>query len=426
MTSTPREIPKREQLVDYNHAVAGHAGTLCDPDGELFVKPCTQAEIDFYNDAVENHPDFASLMPIMLGTLTLNDATDVNDINEQLPVVADHMSQRMKEDVVEMAHSLHPKPDPVAEGDNITWVPNKNRKIATDTAIVLENAAFNYKRPNIMDAKLGLRLWADDAPQEKRDRFDKIAQQTTHKNLGFRVAGMRVYRGDTDPKELDHEEYKIYDKNWGRFHVNDDNVVASFRKFIFNEAAGITPEYGRAVAKAFTHDLERVREILEAEESRMYSASLLFVFEGDGEALRNAIEANNTQVDRVEAAAGVLPKTEANGKGDQVEISGRSNFRVDSGIDLDDDGELIQPADPAIPHSAIGQMVSPSIEEIVSMEDAGMDSDVSDEENVPRIYGVRLIDFAHAQWVPGQGPDENILLGVRSLIRIFGELAKDE
>lgn len=370
------------------------AGTLCDPDGELFIKPCTQQEVDFYNSAADEHPDFADIMPVFMGTLTLNDATDIADINEQLPVVADHIPQHLKEEVVKMAHSLHPEPpsEPETTPDNVTWKPNKDRKIATDTALVLENAAYGYKQPNIMDIKLGTRLWADDAPQEKKNRFDKIAAETTHKDLGFRIAGMRVFRGSHDKAELDQEDYRIYDKDWGRFTVNAENVVDSLRKFIFNEAAKVDLEHGKAVAQAFKRDLEHVRDVLEQEESRMYSASLLFVFEGDGEALKVAVEESNETVTQKE-------------KEDET----RANIRVDSGIDLGPDGEMVTGA------VMNGQMVlAADVDE----------DDESDLVNLPRIYGLKLIDFAHAAWAPGEGPDENVLKGVRSLIEIFDELSQ--
>jgi 1D-myo-inositol-tetrakisphosphate 5-kinase/inositol-polyphosphate multikinase len=68
----------------------------------------------------------------------------------------------------------------------------------------------------------------------------------------------------------------------------------------------------------------------------------------------------------------------------------RSNIRVDSGICMDDDDELLEDAE---------------------------------EPALPKLFSVKLIDFAHATWTPGQGPDENSLKGVRSLIRIFEELA---
>ncbi|EOO00124.1 putative inositol polyphosphate multikinase protein [Phaeoacremonium minimum UCRPA7] len=388
----PKPVPNRADLVDYNYAVAGHAGTLCDPDGELFIKPCTQPEIDFYQSAMAEHPRFADLMPVYMGSLMLNDATDVTSIDEQLPVIADHISQDMKEQVVEMmagkAHEAALQGPPETTPENIIWNPNKSKKIVTDTALVLENAAYGFKNPNIMDVKLGIRLWADDAPLEKKQRFDKISGETTHRDLGFRIAGMRVYRGSENPAELDREDYRIYDKDYGRTEVNTGNIVEAFRKFVFNPTAGIDEEIGKAVADAFKRDLEAVRDVLEREESRMYSASLLFVFEGDGAALRAA-------VDEMSASAAA-----SKDKGGENHIPGRSALRVDSGIDMGDDGELILPGE----------------------EESGDDDD--DIKDEPRIYTLKLIDFAHAQWTPGQGPDENALTGVRSLVRIFDELAQ--
>lgn len=364
----------------------GSAGTLCDANGELFIKPCTQQEIDFYTSANQDHPEFSELMPICIGVLSLNDMTDMESINEQLPGVAEHISTQMKEEVIRMAHQMQPeKPK-----DNVKWVPSKGKKLATDMSVVLENAAHGYKRPNILDVKLGHRLWADDAPLEKKHRFDKITQETTHGSHGFRIAGMRVYRGSEDPKELDQEDYRIYDKDYGRLSVNKDTVVDAFRKFIFNESAGVDEELGKAVARAFMEEVKHVQEVLEKEESRMYSASLLFIFEGDGDALRAAIDETSASVTMSEKG-----KNEA----------GRSTSRVDSGIAMDDEGEMIV------------QLAEEDDDDNVSVSS-------SNEENVPRIYGVRLIDFAHAEWTPGQGPDENNLKGVRSLVQIFDELSR--
>lgn len=370
------------------------AGTLCDSEGELFIKPCTQQEIDFYMSANEQHPAFAELMPLFMGTLALNDATDLDSINEQLPVVADHISSELKEEVLKMAtHSIQGTVTSAtavpAETDNITWKPNKTRKIATDKSVVLENAAFGYKHPNILDAKLGSRLWADDAPLEKKQRFDKIASETTSGSLGFRIAGMQVYKGSSDPAELDDEKYKKFDKDFGRKSVNDSNIVDAMRQFIFNRHAGIDEDLGRAIAGAFLDDLKHVEEVLASEESRMYSASLLFVFEGDGDALRAAVE---------DASASAT--TSQRGKLEKGDGFGPSTLRVDSGIDVDEHGDMIVPA---------------------GAEDLDLSDD--DEINLPRIYSLKLIDFAHAEWVPGQGPDENNLQGVRSLIKIFTELA---
>lgn len=344
----------------------------------------------------------AEIVPLFMGSLALNDATDIASINEQLPVVADHISPEMKEHVLELIggqqreakEATSPKPAPPAPApvDNVTWIPNLNRKIPTNTAVALENAAYGYRRPNIMDVKLGRRLWADDAPLEKKRRFDKISAETTHHDLGFRIAGMRVYKGSDDAAELDEEDYKIYDKDYGRHDVNKENVLEAFRKFLYNAGAGIDDDYARAVAEAFRRDLEHVRDILESEESRMYSSSLLFIFEGDGDALKAAIdERSGSTVNSVK------------GKKAEDHLPGRSTSRIDSGIGLDEDGEITFPG--------------------AGESDGASDSD-EDMEDEPRIWNLKLIDFAHATWTPGQGPDENILLGVRSLVKIFEELSQ--
>ncbi|KAI1102193.1 inositol polyphosphate multikinase [Jackrogersella minutella] len=396
--SRERELPKRDDLKDYNYAVAGHAGTMCDADGELFIKPCTQSEVEFYESANALHPDFAELMPLYIGTLSLNESTDQASIHAQIPGLVEHadIPYSVKEEIQSHLH-LEGRTDVVEAhdekhiiSDNVKWNPNKARKIATDRAVVLENASFGYKKPNIMDAKLGIRLWANDAPIEKKERFNKITEETTHKKLGFRVAGMRVYKGSTNESELDKEGFKIYDKDWGRFSVDDANIADSFKKFIFNQAADIDEELGKTIAGAFAQDLRRVQQILENEESRMYSSSLLFVFEGDGAALKAAIE--QAKVNAVSAGsrrgASRAPVT---------------NLRVDSGIGMNEE-DLYDPT---------------TLEEFDELEDES-----EDESSFPNIYTVKLIDFAHASWEPGQGPDENVLLGVRSLAKIFEDMSE--
>jgi 1D-myo-inositol-tetrakisphosphate 5-kinase/inositol-polyphosphate multikinase len=393
---------------------------MCDPDGELFIKPCVQQEIDFYETAFKEHPNFAELMPVYLGTLSLNDATDVDSVDEQLPAVNELLSKEVKDQAVLMAKVA--AVDAAAENvqsEVVDWQPNQNRKIVTNKSVVLENAAYGFKRPNILDAKLGRRLWADDAPMAKRRRFDKISETSTNGSHGFRIAGMRIYKGSDNPDELDSEGYKVYDKDYGRLEVNQDNVVQELRKFIFNERAGIDEDLGRAIAQAFLEDLRRVEQVLASEETRMYSASLLFTFEGDGEALRAAIE----------KAAPSSSSSEQEGKKEQVRDikTTPSTSRVDSGIAMDGNGEIIltQQKDGAVDARLLSGPIQGNVDLMALAGDIGMDDEEDEEEfsDFPRIYSLKLIDFAHASWVPGQGPDENSLLGVRSLIKVFEELA---
>ncbi|ETS82323.1 hypothetical protein PFICI_04199 [Pestalotiopsis fici W106-1] len=412
--SGDREMPKRSELVDYNYAVAGHAGTLCDADGELFIKPCTKSEINFYESAHELHPDFADLMPLYYGSLSLTENTTDQMIHDAIPAIVENadVPAAIKEEVQSHLHLDQRSTAPVipelqrAATDGVTWVPNKSRKITTDRAVVLHNSSFGFKKPNIMDAKLGLRLWADDAPLQKRERFDEIANSTTHKKYGFRVAGMRVYKGSADPTELDEEGFKVYDKYWGRDTVTEENVLDMLKAhFIFNKRAGIDEELGKLVAQAFLADLQRVQEVLESHESRMYSSSLLFVFEGDGKALRAAMEEKTALVQERETRRS--ERASVHKASPSVPCA---NLRVDSGIGMDDDGQAVFTA---------------TVSEVVGDEDGSEISFESEDfSSEPSIYSLKLIDFAHAKWVPGQGPDENVLLGVRSLVQLFEKMTQ--
>jgi 1D-myo-inositol-tetrakisphosphate 5-kinase/inositol-polyphosphate multikinase len=55
---------------------------------------------------------------------------------------------------------------------------------------------------------------------------------------------------------------------------------------------------------------------------------------------------------------------------------------------------------------------------LVNGDDENSEED-DDDVVGPKIYVVKVIDFAHATWVPGQGPDENALLGVRSVAKVL-------
>lgn len=338
------------------------AGTLCDSDGQVFVKPCTQAEIDFYELTKSKYPDFADLMPLHIGNLVLSGPgeMDIGDIGDGLQTDPEQVLATIQEQVANAARESQTE-------DAITWVPSQGKKIQTNMSVVLENQTNSFKRPNVLDVKLGTRLYADDAPKQKQQRFQQISKETTHHNLGFRIAGMRVFRGSQDPSELDDREYKNYDKDYGRFTVNDDNVVNELKRFVFNEAAGIDEDLGKAVCATFARELGTIIDVMSDHNIRMYSSSLLFVYEGDGEALKDAIRLNTEYAKRSTGP----PATK----------------RIDSGIGLDDEDQAL-------------------------------------EQLPPPVLKLKLIDFAHATWTPGSGPDENTIKGVSSLEGFFKEMAE--
>lgn len=265
--------------------------------------------------------------------------------------------------------------------------PMHGKALKTELLIVMQNIAAGFTKPNILDVKLGARLWDDDAPQAKRARLDDVAAKSTSGSLGFRIAGMKLWRhqgkdgaqmtaqgsnkadedllmkdkekeiGETNLWEYHEDtEYTSFNKLYGR-KFNADNVQDGFKEYM-GLADGRSHSEDETVQTSeivdyFVGELEGIRNMLEEEESRMYSASLLFVYEGD-------------------------PKEYAKKK-----------------------------------------------EQLLHSEDIPEDEDEEDDDGTkpePKLAAVKLIDFAHARWTSGEGSDENSLQGVRSTEKIFKEL----
>ncbi|MCJ1417794.1 hypothetical protein MMC32_004139 [Xylographa parallela] len=362
MVAMTHRALRKSQLIAFDHVAAGHDGILSDVSGEILAKPCQQDEIDFY-ESTRTHPDFAYYIPIHCGTLSLGQSHDVPEAAAVFPSAT---------------AAAAPQP----------WVPSNGGKINTDCAIVLENVAAGLRKPNILDVKLGARLWADDAPPAKRQKFDALSEITTSKPLGFRIAGMKTWIGakaaGLSPGGPDG--YKVYDRHYGRA-LTPETVREGFENYFFIDSASITKKFARRVIKRFLGDLRGLQEVLEKEESRMYSASLLFVYEGDGAGLQADFETEK-----------------------QV-------------LDLETEQQLLELG--TVQHGVLsnGYRDRPVLEdEGWSIEDEDEDDDDEGVEELPKIQAVKMIDFAHAAWTPGLGPDENVLHGIRNVIKILTEL----
>jgi len=274
--------------------------------------------------------------------------------------------------------------------DNV-WTPSNGGKITTDCALVMENVADGYNKPSILDVKLGARLWADDAPPAKRAKLDKVAGETTSKSLGFRVAGMRTWQGAAaqGQKDVSLDGYKSYDKDYGR-SLAPENIVEAFEDY-FHVARGTRPlRNTRKLIRRFIEDLQGMQHMLENEESRMYSASLLFVYEGDPAILQEAFTREAQMLDSMEAESKSFPDR--------------------------DENRLVGNSTSGNPNGAAASMNGHNVK--------ALDNDNTPERDIPlpHIQAVKLIDFAHAAWTPGQGRDENLLHGIRNVIKVLKEL----
>ena len=133
----------------------------------------------------------------------------------------------------------------------------------------------------------------------------------------------------------------MYPKTYGRT-LSTETLPEGFANFF---TSLINPTHKKLIIQRFIADTEAIHATLSQHESRMYSASILFVYEGDAEALETGIQAE-------------------------------------------------------------------AREEVVEEDD-----EEEEEETVPQLISkTKLIDFAHAEFREGEGPDMNVLPGVQKVL----------
>lgn len=122
--------------------VGGHPHTIVfSPDNALVFKPTSVKEIAFYQ-SLNNHLALRPLLPFtpqFLGTLRLK-----------------------------------------AQGSEAR------------ESVVLTNVLEPFTHPSILDVKLGTVLYDDDAPEDKKERMKKVAEETTSGSCGLRLVGFSV------------------------------------------------------------------------------------------------------------------------------------------------------------------------------------------------------------------------------------------
>ncbi|KAF7596331.1 hypothetical protein BBP40_002075 [Aspergillus hancockii] len=431
--SDSSKIPKldNDSFVAFDHAAAGHEGVRCTASGSFVAKPCTPAEVAFY-ESCALHPALGGFIPTYIGTLASTDAQQslALDGTQLGAIVLPGYDSSDVSTAVATPQSTGTEniPEEVATKDE-NWVPSGGKKIDTGLSIVLENVACGFRRPNVLDVKLGARLWADDAPLAKRTKLDTVSNETTSGSLGFRIAGMKVWTGvngetdaggKTDPyatryegsegakgEVIEKDGYRRYDKWYGR-SFSDKNVREGFETFLAGAKAGPV-DRSTLIARRLADELKHLQEVLESEESRMYSASVLIVYEGDPEAMGSALEEEKKSREN--------PKKESDEEDDEDEDE--EEFE----LQLQQDGSYQVMDLPIGKDCGSQQTINISIDPQTAELGNSEEGEGEGEEEPPKVHDLRLIDFAHASWTPGQGPDENMLMGVRNLVKILNELA---
>lgn len=147
---------------------------------------------------------------------------------------------------------------------------NIPRMPPTNRFIIIEDLEDGFKKPCMLDIKLGTRMYWDGAPQDKIDRHVATCKATTSGSLGLRICGMRLYCPLTD-------SWIYQEKAWGK-SLRADDMVDAIALFFFDGIRLRTDLMDDILAK-----LCEIRDEVQNCTWRFWSSSLLFVYEGDGE-----------------------------------------------------------------------------------------------------------------------------------------------
>ncbi|KAL1410924.1 hypothetical protein Q8F55_001867 [Vanrija albida] len=342
------------------YQVAGHQNVMSDESGSLVIKPGSPREVAFYHlvaGAPRKEPisDLEQFLPKFYGTLQLSGKLDTSG--------------------------------KVREVEGAEDVPEN---------VVLENLAYPFSRPCILDAKLGTALHGPDATEEKAARMAKKAEETTSGATGLRWTGSQTWHEPSQAFIQTPREYgynltadALPDGMVRYFPLPSDEVphIAAAGVVEVREpytAHALPPAQTARLLSYIDEEVGRIEAALSRVELRAVGMSVLIVYEGDPARLGPALD--RYEAKRVSRAAKGLARDESD---DDDDVGYLDNESVNS-----DDSDEYASGDDAEPYSA--------------------KADARAAKKAPAL-SVKLIDFAHTWMVKGEGADQGVLKGIATL-----------
>ncbi|RLN96090.1 hypothetical protein BBJ28_00005063 [Nothophytophthora sp. Chile5] len=135
--------------------------------------------------------------------------------------------------------------------------------------LMLGDLTRDFRRPCVLDIKMGTRQHGEDAPPAKVKSHSAKCAATTSLALGLRLCGMQIY----DERE---EGYAIWDKSWGR-QLTASDIEPALETYLTNGSTLRWDALERLLRK-----VQQLRHVVgNTTGLRCWGSSLLLVYEGD-------------------------------------------------------------------------------------------------------------------------------------------------
>jgi len=264
----------------------------------------------------------------------------------------------------------------------------KENGAANGESIVLENLTQTFSKPCILDIKLGTVLYDENATPEKKARMEKTARATTSFETGMRITGFQIHDLATG---LAINTAREYGKT-----LKKDDLPSGIAKFFPLSALPAPPKPSSSAAAAPppppAEETPAVPSHIPADGTGLPAHTLLPILRGilhNVEEIREAV----AEVEMRMVGGSLLVIYEADWE------------RAAEGVRREEEGEDLEDED----------------------EDEDEDDEEGAEKKVGPAYCVKLIDFAHTFILPGRGPDQSLLTGMDTTIRLLkGRIAETE
>ncbi|KAJ3915993.1 hypothetical protein F5877DRAFT_47498 [Lentinula edodes] len=353
--------------------VGGHPNSIqLTEDGSLLIKPALPLEHEFYTLMAQaramdsmglaggegdgNLKRLSRFVPEFYGTLR-EESIDVETLNADSKDIGDGGIGAMM-----FKDTSNAMVDAVAL--------NKSSR----QHLVLSNLLHSFTKPNVLDLKLGTVLYDEldlECSEAKKARMIKTARETTSGVCGIRITGFQVSTVPFSKQLTPIITTKLYGKS-----LKKEQLPEGMRRVFpvlgepLRTDLGLPPDLLLPILRSIHTSLTHLHSIMQGVELRMVGGSLLVVWEGDEQRAREGVEWMKER---------------------EIKITERIRQEADVEGNEDDDSEYLD----------------------------SDDDDESHRRKPSAPYALSLIDFAHTRFVPGQGPDVGVLLGLDTFAKLI-------